>query len=291
MDLDTSHIDFLLETDAELHALAVAEDLCALAEEERPKYITNYIGSKQKLVEWIWQSTPDGVTSAFDAFSGSSVVGYLYKSKGLRVVANDKLRYAWHVARALVENSGTRLTDADIEIEADTEFTGYEHLQDEGQVLAIVREGQVAVSISAGECGGIVLDCTPLYAESGGQVGDHGVIHGSQGVFRVEDTHKNGDAFVHVGVCESGTMKIGDKARAEVDVAARSATALNHSATHLMHAALKQVIVWTINDGDEMRTLLDVGVDGIITDRPDILRDVMQERAVGGPWNEVGRRG
>ena len=83
--------------------------------EKRPKYITDYLGSKQKLVDWIWRNTPDGVSSVLDAFSGSAVVAYMYKSKGLRVFANDRLRYSHHAARAIIENSSTRLSEGEIE--------------------------------------------------------------------------------------------------------------------------------------------------------------------------------
>ena len=83
--------------------------------EKRPKYITKYIGSKQKLVDWIWRNTPDGVSSVLDAFSGSAVVAYMYKSKGLRVFANDRLRYSHHAARAIIENSSTKLSEREIE--------------------------------------------------------------------------------------------------------------------------------------------------------------------------------
>ena len=83
--------------------------------EKRPKDITNYLGSKQKLVDWIWRNTPDGVSSVLDAFSGSVVVAYMYKSKGLRVFANDHLRYSHHAARAIIENSSIRLSEREIE--------------------------------------------------------------------------------------------------------------------------------------------------------------------------------
>lgn len=83
--------------------------------EKRPKYINNYLGSKQKLVDWIWHNTPDGVSSVLDAFSGSAVVAYMYKSKGLRVFSNDRLRYSHHAARAIIENSSTRLSEREIE--------------------------------------------------------------------------------------------------------------------------------------------------------------------------------
>jgi len=119
---DLERLGFLLETDATLglHLEALAAQGVDLVTEElpadkRPKYVTNYIGSKQKLVDWIWKHTPDDVASVLDAFSGSAVVAYMYKSKGLRVLANDRLRYSFHAARAIVENHDTRITEADLE--------------------------------------------------------------------------------------------------------------------------------------------------------------------------------
>ena len=126
MDLfatDRDRLAFLLETDAALdldfEALeARAGELVTeeLPPDKRPKYITNYIGSKQKLVDWIWKHTPEDVGSVIDAFSGSAVVAYMYKTKGLRVLANDRLRYCYHAARAIIENRNVRLTDDDLEM-------------------------------------------------------------------------------------------------------------------------------------------------------------------------------
>jgi adenine-specific DNA-methyltransferase len=118
---DRDRLAFLLETDAALdldfEALeAQGRDVSEeLPPEKRPKYITNYIGSKQKLVDWIWKHTPEGVSSAADAFSGSAVVAYMFKTKGLRVLANDRLHYCYHAARAIIENNSTRLSDEDVE--------------------------------------------------------------------------------------------------------------------------------------------------------------------------------
>ncbi|HOV76308.1 MAG TPA: DNA adenine methylase, partial [Candidatus Hydrogenedentes bacterium] len=119
---DLDRLGFLLETDATfgLHLESLAAQGVELVTEElppdqRPKYVTNYIGSKQKLVDWIWKHTPDDVESVADAFSGSSAVAYMYKTKGLRVLANDRLRYCYHAARAIVENSDTRFTEADLD--------------------------------------------------------------------------------------------------------------------------------------------------------------------------------
>ncbi len=120
---DFERLAFLLETDAALNldfealeaqAREVSQD--ELPPGKRPKYITNYIGSKQKLVDWIWKHTPEGVESALDAFSGSAVVAYMYKTKGLRVISNDRLRYCFHAARAIIENKKVRLSDEDLEM-------------------------------------------------------------------------------------------------------------------------------------------------------------------------------
>ncbi len=117
---DRDRLAYLLETDAALDLDFEALEALAgeAADEEpaqRPSYITNYIGSKQKLVDWIWKHTPDGVSSVLDAFSGSAVVAYMYKSKGLAVVANDRLRYCHHAARAIIENRSIRLSEEDLE--------------------------------------------------------------------------------------------------------------------------------------------------------------------------------
>jgi len=120
-DTDLEKIHFLLEAEAELWlgSLAAEGKLEPITEElppdKRPKYITNFIGSKQKLVDWIWANTPENVKTVFDAFSGSSVVGYMYKTKGLRVISNDSLEYCYHIARAIIENNDVRLSENEIE--------------------------------------------------------------------------------------------------------------------------------------------------------------------------------
>ncbi|WFS64299.1 DNA adenine methylase [Pseudodesulfovibrio thermohalotolerans] len=120
---DLERLAFLLEADAALtldpDALGTeaAEQSAPeeLPPEKRPKYITNYIGSKQKLVDWIWKHTPEGVGTVLDAFSGSAVVAYMYKTKGLQVIANDRLRYCHHAAKAIIENNSVRLSEDEIE--------------------------------------------------------------------------------------------------------------------------------------------------------------------------------
>jgi alanyl-tRNA synthetase len=124
-----------------------------------------------------------------------------------------------------------------------TEFLGYETESAEGAVTALVKDGNEVESLKAGDTGAIVLNQTPFYAESGGQVGDLGVLTGEGVTFRVTDTQKRaGDLFVHLGTVESGELKIGTALALDVDHARRSAIRANHSATHLLHEALRQVL-------------------------------------------------
>ncbi len=124
-----------------------------------------------------------------------------------------------------------------------SEFLGYETEAAEGVVAALVRDGKEVSALKAGESGAVVLNQTPFYGESGGQVGDTGVISGDGVRFRVTDTQKKaGDVFVHSGTVEQGTLKIGMPLALEVDHARRSAIRANHSATHLLHEALRQVL-------------------------------------------------
>ena len=133
---------------------------------------------------------------------------------------------------------------AEVEIEGETDFTGYERLRDSATVIAMFRDGQSTDQLGAGENGVIVLDRTPFYAEAGGQVGDVGVLKaGGATEFRVGDTRKqSGTVFAHVGTVQAGELHVGDSVTAEVDNQRRGATALNHSATHLLHAALRKVL-------------------------------------------------
>ena len=125
-----------------------------------------------------------------------------------------------------------------------TEFLGYDTESAEGEVAAVVKDGKEAKSLKAGEEGAMVLNQTPFYGESGGQVGDQGVIKGAKGaLFRVTDTEKKlGDLLVHMGRVEKGAFKAGDTVELEVDHVRRAATRANHSATHLLHEALRQVL-------------------------------------------------
>ncbi len=124
-----------------------------------------------------------------------------------------------------------------------TEFLGYETERVEGVVAALVRDGKKVEVLNAGESGAVVLNQTPFYGESGGQVGDTGVMTGDGVRFRVTDTQKKaGDLFVHLGVVEEGALKAGVALSLDVDHARRGAIRRNHSATHLLHEALRQVL-------------------------------------------------
>jgi alanyl-tRNA synthetase len=131
---------------------------------------------------------------------------------------------------------------ASIKLDDKTVFSGYEHEQDQGKVVTLVRDTQQVDVLCAGESGQVILDRTPFYAESGGQVGDAGQLTASGAVFDVVDTQKLGAAYAHIGRVASGELKVGDALTAQVDHARRNSIRLNHSATHLLHAALRAVL-------------------------------------------------
>ncbi|MDE2294932.1 MAG: alanine--tRNA ligase [Gammaproteobacteria bacterium] len=134
------------------------------------------------------------------------------------------------------------LTDS-VKMDEKTTFSGYEQLADAGRVTALIVAGALVDVLTKGQEGRVILDHTPFYAESGGQIGDSGELLGDAGVrFEVRDTQKLGAAFAHAGVLAHGEIRVGDRLRAQVDEARRRAIARNHSATHLLHAALREVL-------------------------------------------------
>ncbi|EMM1026671.1 alanyl-tRNA synthetase [Escherichia coli O91:H14 str. 06-3691] len=132
--------------------------------------------------------------------------------------------------------------NAMIRVDSASEFKGYDHLELNGKVTALFVDGKAVDAINAGQEAMVVLDQTPFYAESGGQVGDKGELKGANFSFAVEDTQKYGQAIGHIGKLAAGSLKVGDAVQADVDEARRARIRLNHSATHLMHAALRQVL-------------------------------------------------
>ncbi|PSN08589.1 alanine--tRNA ligase [Siccibacter turicensis] len=132
--------------------------------------------------------------------------------------------------------------NAMIRVDSASEFKGYDQLELTGHVTGLFVDGKAVDQIVAGQDAVVILDSTPFYAESGGQVGDKGIIGGTGFSFEVSDTQKYGQAIGHVGKLTSGVLKVGSGVNAQVDEARRERIRLNHSATHLMHAALRQIL-------------------------------------------------
>ena len=129
-----------------------------------------------------------------------------------------------------------------LQLDGETCFNGYQALEDRGRVIMLLRDGEVVKQLAAGEKGVVVLENTSFYAESGGQVGDAGVLRWDKGQFSVSDCTKEGKHHLHHGEVAEGVLQLDDVVVTEVDAAKRQATALNHSATHLLHAALRNVL-------------------------------------------------
>ncbi|MGJ5094433.1 alanine--tRNA ligase [Bradyrhizobium oligotrophicum] len=172
------------------------------------------------------------------------------KSRGISVDQasfNDAMQRQKAKARAAWAGSGEAATETVwFELREKlgaTEFLGYETETAEGAVTALVKDGAEVDSLKAGESGVIVLNQTPFYGESGGQVGDTGVMTGDGVRVRITDTQKKaGDLFAHIGTVEQGTLKLGTALQLDVDHGRRSAIRANHSATHILHEALRQVL-------------------------------------------------
>lgn len=129
-----------------------------------------------------------------------------------------------------------------ISVDGETRFTGYEALEDSAEVIGLFQQGEAVQQLAAGEQGVVVLERTAFYAESGGQVGDTGAIRWDRGEFAVGDCKKEGRVHLHYGQVAEGVLRVGDKVATEVDADKRHATARNHSATHLLHEALRRVL-------------------------------------------------
>ena len=131
---------------------------------------------------------------------------------------------------------------ADAKVDSRTLFQGYDRLKASGRVLTLLKDGATVEMLRSGDSGEVVLDRTPFYAEAGGQVGDSGSLSAVGTLFLVSDTQKRGAAHAHIGTLKTGTIRIGEELEAHVDGERRQAVALNHSATHLLHAALRKVL-------------------------------------------------
>ncbi len=129
-----------------------------------------------------------------------------------------------------------------VKVEDETEFSGYDAIEGQGQIIAIYKDGTLVDEVTEGDEALIVLNQTPFYAESGGQIGDTGIFKNETGIFEVQDTKKSGNAFVHQGIVTMGNLKVTQNVEATVKAELRAAIARNHSATHLLHAALRQIL-------------------------------------------------
>ncbi|WP_171525531.1 alanine--tRNA ligase [Acinetobacter indicus] len=129
-----------------------------------------------------------------------------------------------------------------VKVDGETQFDGYDATAGQGQIIAIYKDGEQVNEVAEGDEALIVLNQTPFYAESGGQIGDTGIFKNDTGIFEVQDTKKSGGAFVHQGIVTMGSLKAAQNVEAIVKADIRAATARNHSATHLLHAALRQIL-------------------------------------------------
>jgi alanyl-tRNA synthetase len=174
--------------------------------------------------------------------------GYAVDHAGFAAAMDEQRRRAREASRFGAAGAGAKLLAEAVRIgqERDipaTRFLGYEHHAARGTVVALfTHDGEPVDALHTGDDGVVVLDATPFYAESGGQVGDRGQIWNAETALRVGDTRKLGAYFGHFGRVERGTLELGMTVDAEIDGARRAATVLNHSATHLLHAALRQVL-------------------------------------------------
>jgi alanyl-tRNA synthetase len=163
-----------------------------------------------------------------------------------RAVAVDEVGFAAAMdkQKAQARAAGKFKMDKALDYAGDANrFTGYEHLAETAKIVALYVDGVSVAALKAGQNGVVVLDTTPFYAESGGQVGDEGVITSGSARFAVGDTLKiKADVFGHHGTLEEGTLNVGDTVQAQVNTAVRAATMRNHSVTHLMHKALREVL-------------------------------------------------
>ena len=162
--------------------------------------------------------------------------GLTIDEKGFESAMEEQRERARAASKFGTTDSGALKTDAE------TKFLGYDGTDGSSEIIALFADGKAVNSLSAGDEGAVVLSSTPFYAESGGQVGDAGILVEGGKLFRVDDTQKSGKANVHFGCVEQGELKVGDSVDAVVDADRRQAIRLNHSATHLMHAALRQVL-------------------------------------------------
>ena len=162
--------------------------------------------------------------------------GLTIDNEGFEVAMNAQRTRAREASHFGSDYSGN------LQLDGETLFTGYEHLSEGSRITALFHEGNAVEQLQTGQSGLVILEQTPFYAESGGQVGDHGRLESSSARFEVHDTQKQGSVFTHIGNVTEGVLRVNDAVNAYVDAERRQSTILNHSGTHLLHAALRTVL-------------------------------------------------
>lgn len=225
---------------------AQAERVLKLEEERFAETLANGMALLEGTIKGLRGKTIDGETvfKLYDTYGfPADLTADIARERGLTIdqagfdaAMDEQRKRSQEASKFGVDLSGGA------SIDSRTLFQGYEGLEAEGKVVALLKEGAAVSELNTGDQGEVILDRTPFYAESGGQVGDAGEL-ASPGVhFSVIDTQKRGTAFSHMGKVSQGKIRIGDSLQGRVDADRRQATALNHTATHLLHAALRKVL-------------------------------------------------
>src|SRR5580698_9557885 len=232
----------------ELHKAASHVDKVLLQEEERfAESLDQGMGLLETAIKVLKTKTIPGETifKLYDTYGfPADLTNDIARERGLALdmVGFEREMDAQKNRARAASNFGADYGQ-DVAIDSVTTFTGYDHLKDKGKIVALFRGKDAVQRLGTGEQGMVVLDHTPFYAESGGQVGDKGLLKNAANEFKVADTQKRGGgAHAHMGSITKGELKVADTVEAQVDTVLRAATVLNHSATHLLHAALRQVL-------------------------------------------------
>jgi alanyl-tRNA synthetase len=225
---------------------AHAERVLQQEEERFAETLTSGMALLEAAIKDLRDNTIDGaiVFKLYDTFGfPADLTADIARERGLQVDAAgfESLMEAQRERARAASRFGAELQKGTT-VSGRTVFQGYEGLEGEGQVIALLRDGAPVDALHAGEEGEVVLDRTPFYAEAGGQVGDAGELTGAEALFIVTDTQKRGVAHSHIGQLVAGSIALGDTLGAHVNGERRRATALNHTATHLLHAALREVL-------------------------------------------------
>jgi len=225
---------------------AHAERVLQQEEERFAETLTSGMALLEEAIKELKGNTIDGaiVFKLYDTFGfPADLTADIARERGLKVdeAGFESLMEAQRERARAASRFGAELQKGTT-VSGRTVFQGYEGLEGEGQVIALLRDGAPVDALHAGEEGEVVLDRTPFYAEAGGQVGDAGELTGAEALFIVTDTQKRGVAHSHIGQLVAGSIALGDTLGAHVNGERRRATALNHTATHLLHAALREVL-------------------------------------------------